>query len=80
LGLSIAVAGLLCLNTLAAYNGQPLIPLLPVERKGLFTALLFGMLALSNFMELQQTNQSRSRGDWNDDRAPWERDPDYWKR
>jgi membrane-associated protease RseP (regulator of RpoE activity) len=78
LGLSIAVAGLMCLNSLAAYNGHPLIPKLPAG--GLYTAFLFGLLALSNFMELQQTNQSRSRGSWGDDRAPWERDPDYWKR
>jgi stage IV sporulation protein FB len=78
LWLSIAVAGLMCLNSLAAYNGQPLIPKLPAG--GLYTALLFGLLALSNFMELQQSNQPPSRSGWSDDRAPWERDPDYWKR
>jgi Zn-dependent protease len=78
LGLSIAVAGLMCLNSLAAYNGQPLIPKLPAG--GLYTAFLFGLLALSNFMDLQQQNPPSSRGGYGDDRAPWERDPDYWKR
>ena len=78
LGLSIAVAGFMCLNALAAYNGHPLIPWIPAG--DLYTALVFGILALNNFLELQQHQAPPSRGGWSDDRAPWERDPDYWKR
>jgi stage IV sporulation protein FB len=77
LSLSLAVAVLVAVNALAAYNGHPLIPYLPGD---LYVALLFGFFALGNFQELQQTGPPATSSRSGDSgRAPWERDPDYWK-
>lgn len=76
LGLSIFVAGLLAINALVDYSrGQPLISFLPGG--GLYMALLFGLLAFSNFQELQQISSKPWREEYPE---PWERDADYWKR
>jgi Zn-dependent protease len=77
LGISLVVSGAIAVNALAAHTGHPLVRFLPAG--GLFTALLFGTLALSNYQELQHTQAKPWRVSA-DDRASWERDPDYWKR
>jgi Zn-dependent protease len=51
LGISLVTAGLLAVNSLAAAYGRPLLPWLYAG--GMYGAILFGMLALSNFQELQ---------------------------
>lgn len=77
LGISLLTAGLVCVNALVnASRGKPLIPYLPAG--GRYVALLFGILAFGNFQEFQRTgptSREPERG-----QAPWERDPDYWKK
>ncbi len=75
LGISMFVAGLMAVNALAAHYGHSLIPHLPTG--GLYTAFLFGLLAFSNFQELQQTTSKPWREEYPE---PWERDADDWKR
>jgi stage IV sporulation protein FB len=49
--------------------------------QSLFNALFFGMLAFGSYQALQMLRPSRPRWDADEyERAPWERDPDYWKR
>jgi Zn-dependent protease len=74
--LSIAVAGLIAINSFFSTDDHSLIPYLYTG--GRYTALLFLLLALNNFQDLQ-TLPSRP-GSWHEERAPWEQDPDYWKR
>lgn len=62
--LSMIVAGLLALNSLAAQYGRAPLPYLP--RGGLYFALLFGMLALGSWQMLQSVSQ----------RKPWDQDDD----
>jgi stage IV sporulation protein FB len=76
LWLSLFTAGALAVNSLMAANGQRLIPYLPTG--GMYTALLFGMLALNNYFELQQT--PRSSGGWQEKRRIWTDDQDDWRR
>jgi Zn-dependent protease len=76
LGLSLFVAGLLAINALTGHYDRPLLPWVPAA--GLWGALLFGMLAFQSFQEMQQA--PRGARPWQHDNAPWERDPDYWKR
>ena len=81
LGLSMAVSSLIALNALVAVankSREGFIPHLPAGQE--YTIFLFGLLALSNFLEFQQTS-APSRG-WEREsrRAPWEQDPDYWKK
>jgi Zn-dependent protease len=45
----------------------------------LYLALFFGLLAFSSLQLLQQL-RSRYQPDEREELAPWERDPDYWKR
>ena len=75
LGISMVVAGLIAVNALAGQAGHSLVPYLPTG--GLYTVFLFGLLALSNFQELQQTTSKPWREEYPE---PWERDPDDWKR
>lgn len=77
LGVSMVVAGVLAINSLAAYSGRPLIPFLPLG--GLYMAIFFALLALTSFQMMQQVPIDRPRRD-EDDRLPWERDADQWKR
>jgi Zn-dependent protease len=68
--LSVAVAGLLCVNALVgAHRGEGFLRYAPT---GQFTALLFGMLAVESYMLLQRT-QTPWRYEAPDDRTPWER-------
>ena len=67
---------------------KPLIPVVGEYFGGIWTLILFGSLAYSSYQALQQLNWAEShRTDEGDDsgsgssgRAPWEQDPDYWKR
>jgi Zn-dependent protease len=87
LSISAAVAGLLALNAAVAYfrNGEGLIPYLSLGDPG-FEAIFFGVLALNNIFVLQQLRQHPGADrHWGgrqeeEDRMPWERDPDYWKQ
>lgn len=45
----------------------------------MFTAIMFGLLAVYSFQMFQQQT-ARGGGHSSDDRAPWEQDPDAWKR
>jgi Zn-dependent protease len=78
LGLSMFVAGLIAFNAIASHAGHPLPLVGRYLPSGLYIALLFGLLALSNYQELQQV-KSYTRT-WDYKREPWERDPDYWKK
>ncbi len=74
LGLSFALAALIALNCILGAYGRSPLPWLPVG--GLYTAVLFGMLALENLMMLQQLNAPQRRDwedDWPSDRGRWER-------
>jgi Zn-dependent protease len=84
LGLSGVVAGVLALNSAWIYfKKQPLIPHLDYGSG--YMALFFGLLALQSFMTMQQVpRQGQSTRRWQrredeEERMPWERDPDYWK-
>ena len=69
------VAGLLAISSILAAYDKPLIPYVPGST---FNAIFFGMLALSNYFELQQLDQDRRRWEYDDsphsgrDRDPWE--------
>ncbi len=67
LALSIALAALIALHAVMAYYGRPLIPFLP-QLGGLFTALLFGLLAVECSQELQRV---QARDAFWEDRDPW---------
>ena len=79
LGLSMFVAGLIAINALLANAGRPLPVVGQYLPGGLYIALLFGLLALSNFQEMQQVKAFTRTWDY-ERRDPWERDPDYWKK
>jgi Zn-dependent protease len=66
LGLSIVVAGLLALGSVAAHNGRPIIPYMPFL-EDLYFAIFFGILAVNSFLALQVASEHR----------PWDRGPDY---
>lgn len=75
LGLSILVAGLIALNALAAESGRAFLPS-PIPAGGMYTAILFGLLALNNFQEMQfraaHAREDDRRWDWPDqDRRYW---------
>lgn len=75
LGISIIVAGLIAANSLAADNGHGFLPEW-VPTGGLYTAILFGLLAFSNYQELQfraaHAREDDRRWDWPDqDRHYW---------
>jgi Zn-dependent protease len=76
LGLSMFTAGLIAVNALAARAGKPFLPYM--TSGSLYTILFFGMFALNNYQELQQTPRGPDRYG-GDSRDPWERDPDYWR-
>lgn len=85
--ISLVLAGLFAVNSLVGHlSKKPLIPFL--FSGGLFAAILFGLLAVGSYLELQkQRREPRWReglDPWERDpdsrRAPWERDADWWKR
>jgi Zn-dependent protease len=63
-GLSLVVAGLLALHCFLGQQGRKLIPFLPSF--GLYSAILFALLAVGSLQGLQAENQ-RFRGDDGDD-------------
>jgi stage IV sporulation protein FB len=73
---SIVIAAVIAVNSLAKHLGYPLIPY--IFAGTLYTAIFFGLLAGSNVMELQQ-GQQRRRMFEEEERLPWERDADWWK-
>jgi Zn-dependent protease len=82
LGLSVACAGFLAVNSLL-----PMLhvrPLIPYFVGGVWTMILFASLAISSYQMLQQLgppSRPRGRYEWDESEHPsWERDPDYWKR
>jgi Zn-dependent protease len=77
LGISFLLAALLAVHSLMAYNKMPLLPFLPVG--GLFSAILFGLLAIESFQLLQQV-KTQPRYQDEDAYDPWERDRDEWRR
>jgi Zn-dependent protease len=64
---SMVIAGLLALHSVAAAQGIFEIPFLPV---GMLTAMFFAMFAVNNYFELQDLRINRRR--------PWERGGDPW--
>jgi Zn-dependent protease len=75
LGLSMFVAGLIAVNSVAAIYGRPLVPYL--YGGGAFTAVLFGLLAYSNFQEMQMLHAAPGRWEYPDRR---DQDDEAWKR
>jgi Zn-dependent protease len=75
LWLSILTAGFIAVNSLLAYNDRPHVPYLP---DGLYTAIFFALMAVTNYQELQLSRPQYAAPE--DSRAPWEQNPDYWKR
>lgn len=83
LQLSVWCAGLLAFLAVISWLA-PDIRLPTFLSLGFFGVLLFGSLAYSSYLTLQQLNSGPydSGGGscgW-EQRAPWEQDPDYWKR
>jgi stage IV sporulation protein FB len=69
LGISFTLAGLIAIHSAAAMAGHPLIPFFPFG--GWWTAILFALLALGSYQELQLQSTFDSR--------PWEREHDSWR-
>jgi len=80
LRISIVVAGAVALLAFADNMDRPLLPFR--IGIGLFGALMFAMLAYGSYEMLQQLPRDRDPFDdssrW--ERAPWEKDPDEWRR
>ncbi len=75
---SLGLSGLLAANYfISVAMKEPFIPFL--GRGTMFRAVFFLVFAVNNYQLLQQTTRTRT---WyrTDDRAPWETDPDEWKR
>jgi Zn-dependent protease len=78
---SIAVAAGFAVNSLLGEMNLPTLPLVP--KGGILGIIFFGLLAFGSWQVLQQTGSAdRSYRDVDDryERAPWERDGDWWKR
>lgn len=77
--LSIVVAGGLALNALSARMGGPTVPYVPAG--GRLMIMFFAMFAIESFFLLQAENARNRhwRNPDDDDRLPWETDPDAWK-
>jgi Zn-dependent protease len=73
LALSFGVAAVLAVHSILRANGKPHIPFLPFG--SMFTAILFGLLAIDSFQQLQRLQRDRDYWD-----QGWERDPNIWGR
>jgi membrane-associated protease RseP (regulator of RpoE activity) len=71
LGLSIFVAAAIAVTAAVGWVG--------FIGQDFYLAILFALLAFSSFQMLQQL-PPRYRLEEREELAPWERDPDYWKR
>jgi stage IV sporulation protein FB len=74
-GISLVIAGLLAANALCIHFAKHALPVfdhIPILRSlgGIYTAILFGMIAFSNFQMLQLESHRR----------PWDRQDDSWNR
>ncbi|OAI51325.1 hypothetical protein AYO44_00505 [Planctomycetaceae bacterium SCGC AG-212-F19] len=84
--LSIVVSVAFALNALIGWiKDEPFIPYLP--KGDAFQTIFFGLFAAMSWQLLQQTARGGRAGpgryrmeDESYERAPWERDPDWWKR
>ena len=70
---ALTLAAVLAVHSIMAANGKPIIPFLPFG--GMFTAILFGLLAIDSWQQLQRLRHDRHY--WNEG---CERDPDIWGR
>jgi stage IV sporulation protein FB len=81
LALSLATALVVTINAISGAMRGPTIPYLPTGDR--FFIVFFAIFAFESFMLLQM-EAAKVRGGWrdpdDDDRMPWERDPDEWKR
>jgi Zn-dependent protease len=80
LALSLAVALLVTANAISGAMRGPTIPYMPSG--GRFFIFFFAIFAVESFILITMEN-ARVRSGWrdpDDDRLPWERDPDEWKR
>ena len=78
LQLSVVVGVAIALISLAQHFDRPMLPFY-VPALGIWTAILFGMLAFSSYQMLQQI----PRDPWHEERyerTSWERDSDEWRR
>lgn len=65
--ISMATLAFLAVNSILAMNGRPHVPYLAFG--GLYSVVLFALLAFDNYSQLQQ----QPRGPWSNDRSPWDR-------
>jgi Zn-dependent protease len=72
---SVVVGVILAIISLAEWMGHPIITWLTVG--GGFTCILFACLAASNYVMYRQV---AAIGYYEETRAPWEQDPDFWKQ
>jgi Zn-dependent protease len=70
LGISLLVAGFIAINSVLASNGRPLLSFLP---SGMFISLMFGLLAVQSFLQLQQQRIYDPNDPWLGEGRPWER-------
>ena len=81
LALSVATGLMLTISAVSEVMGGPTLSFLP--SLGKLCIFLFAALTINCFILLLQEN-AQIRGGWrdpdDDDRLPWERDPDEWKR
>jgi stage IV sporulation protein FB len=85
LGLSVFCSGVIAAYALIVLlTKKSLIPVVGQYLEGIWCVVLFGCLAFGSYRALQQLRAQQYYGEQDDDygsrgRAPWERDPDYWK-
>jgi Zn-dependent protease len=80
--MSIVVAALVALNAFSDHFNHWHIPYIPSG--GRYVGFLFAILGINNIIQLQFESKARTRSRWghsdDEDRMPWERDPDWWKK
>jgi hypothetical protein len=74
--LSIATAILLALNSIAESFDHPILPW--ISTGGSYTVILYLCLAGQNYLMLRRMSDGGYYPE--EPRAPWERDPDFWKQ
>lgn len=73
LGISFLAAAILTIHFILRMNGRRLLPFL--DFGGTYAALMFGLLAVQSFLQLQQqrSHDSDSKDPWQEEGRPWER-------
>jgi hypothetical protein len=74
--MSIVTAILLALNSLAECLNHPILPW--IFTGGSYTLILYLFLAAQNYLTLRHIRETGYYPE--EPRAPWERDPDFWKQ